>query len=228
MLDFLNKALFALFDFVLPPSRRDTRVNTLTLADIPLSFETSEKCGVQVTTLWKYNDRFIHDLIWSLKYRKNAHAAQLCAEALADYLQEAHSESQWMQDERPIVFVPIPLASKRQRERGYNQIDLVLDHLRELVPSRVERKALQRIRETPPQTSLKRKERLENMRGAFALLPVSLTKGTEFPSARSLMSAHVILLDDVVTTGATLSAATAALKKAGVDAECIALARAGE
>jgi predicted amidophosphoribosyltransferase len=66
--------------------------------------------------------------------------------------------------------------------------------------------ALERVRATPPQVGLSGRERQENMRGAF-----------QVPSARKIVVAgrRIVLVDDAFTTGATISAATRALKRAG-------------
>ena len=105
--------------------------------------------------------------------------------------------------------VPVPLHQGRQRERGYNQAEaLARGMIRALgekkpVP-RLEAKCLVKTRATEPQTGLSVAERRENVRGAFAV-----------SSLISIKDRAVVLVDDVMTTGATLSACTAALKARG-------------
>jgi ComF family protein len=114
------------------------------------------------------------------------------------------------------TIVPIPLAKKRKAERGYNQIEEVLRYVRTDSVLHIETRALKRIRNTRPQTKLTRKERAQNVADAFLV-----TK------PERIRNKNIILIDDVVTTGATLQAAKAALmphKPASV--ACIALARA--
>ncbi len=102
------------------------------------------------------------------------------------------------------VLVPVPLAQQRLRERGYNHTQLLARALnrRNRVP--VVAHALARVRETPPQVGQERKERLTNVRGAFAVTAPAQLRGRD-----------VVLVDDVMTTGATLSACARAVRKAG-------------
>jgi ComF family protein len=106
--------------------------------------------------------------------------------------------------ERPQAVVPIPLHPTRLRARGYDQaLELARPIARALdLPLLAD--ALVRQRQTAPQSELDALARRRNLRGAFALQP-----GAALPS-------HVALLDDVMTTGATLHAATKVLLRAGV------------
>jgi len=121
--------------------------------------------------------------------------------------------------QRKVLIVPVPLHSSRARERGFNQIELVLNALPQefrdgslsiLMPG-----ALLRIRETKQQTRLPRSERLSNVAGAFTVFEAGFVDKT-----------HVFLIDDVTTTGATLVNAATPLRRAGADVTLIALARA--
>jgi ComF family protein len=102
--------------------------------------------------------------------------------------------------------IPIPLSTSRLRERGFNQSEVIGKTLAELwgIPLRTD--VLERHSSTRSQTELTPGERLGNVAGAFST----------HPNARqSLSGAHPVLLDDVVTTGATLRAAASALFAAG-------------
>ena len=102
------------------------------------------------------------------------------------------------------LLMPLPLSKERMQERGYNQA-LVLAQA--LDSSKVVANALLRIVHTPPQSSLSRKERLERVRNAFAVDPLL---------AIQLHGKRVVLVDDVMTTGASLHAAAKVLRHAGV------------
>jgi ComF family protein len=108
-------------------------------------------------------------------------------------------------DERSVL-VPVPLAASRQRQRGYNQSECLARALAPLwrVPVRVD--LLVRSRSTETQTRLTPDERVRNVHGAFVA-------GAAARSA--LRGAHVMLVDDVVTTAATLNACAAVLHDAG-------------
>ena len=102
--------------------------------------------------------------------------------------------------------VPVPLHWRRRLARGYNQAERIARPLagRLGLPCV---QALARRRATPPQSLLGREERLANLRKAFRV-----------PRPERVRGLHILLVDDVATTGATLDAAAAALKKAGAAA----------
>ena len=110
----------------------------------------------------------------------------------------------WPAWQQPVDLVlPIPLHARRQRERGYNQAELLVNELRRKLDWPTDTRALSRIRPTRPQLGLTATERRANVHGAFAADPARVE------------GKRVLLVDDVCTTGSTLSAAAAALKEAG-------------
>ena len=101
------------------------------------------------------------------------------------------------------IIVPVPLHPTRQRERGFNQASL----LAELLTAQISipcKPVLKRIRYTTTQTALDRAERMENLHNAFRLRKNADVRGL-----------HVLLIDDVLTTGSTLSECARVLKRAG-------------
>jgi ComF family protein len=102
--------------------------------------------------------------------------------------------------------VPVPLSRKRRRERGYNQSELLALALARHWALPMYANALERTRHTETQTRLTPGERLRNVSGAFRASP----------SVRNVLrGGHVVLVDDVVTTSATLNACAAALCDGG-------------
>lgn len=99
--------------------------------------------------------------------------------------------------------VPIPLHKKRLRERGFNQSLLLAREVGKRFGIQIEYTNLKRIRPTEPQINLKGKERLKNVKGAFAVTDGGVFKGK-----------RILLIDDVYTTGATVSECAKILRKA--------------
>lgn len=101
------------------------------------------------------------------------------------------------------LLVPMPLAIGRLRQRGFNQ---ALELCHQLAPAKTDARLLLRLRETQPQTALSRSERQTNLRHAFAVDPLRVDMAS---------SRHLVLVDDVMTSGASLHAAASALRGAG-------------
>lgn len=133
------------------------------------------------------------ELIQALKYRGELMLAPVLADLLARAV--AHAP-------RPDVILPLPLSPARLRERGFNQAGEIARPLARRLDVRLDLDTLVRVRDTAPQARLSAAERSRNVRGAFACLS-------------RLAGLHVAVVDDVMTSGATLSEAAKALKRAG-------------
>ena len=129
----------------------------------------------------------------------------------------AHSWDSLLGESEPgsTLVVPVPLHPSRRRERGYNQSEaLAVGLLRALrqrpdpPPTQIATALLTRRRATPPQTGLRVAARRENLRGAFEVAKAEGVEGRCF-----------VLVDDVMTTGATLAACANVLKHSG--AKCV-------
>ena len=105
-------------------------------------------------------------------------------------------------DEATLV-IPMPLSRARLRARGYNQALLIAQ---QLSPEKTDGRVLLRIKDTPAQSSLNRKERLASVHDAFAVDPLL---------AEKVKGARLVLIDDVMTSGASLFAAARVLRAAG-------------
>lgn len=115
----------------------------------------------------------------------------------------------------PEAVVAVPLSRRRQRARGYNQAEVAATAICAACRLPPPRRGLRRVRETPPQVGLDAAARHRNLEAAFRWEGAPLRGGT------------VWLVDDVVTTGATLAAAAAALQQAGAERiEAVAVAAA--
>ena len=136
----------------------------------------------------------IKEAVHHLKYRGLKAAAPELAELLARYLAEHPIPSD--------VLIPVPLHPRRLRRRGYNQSELLAKELSKKLDLVMDQKLLARTRNTPPQVNASRFERRDNVQDSFRC-------------NGSVDRRAVILVDDVATTGSTLSACAAALKAAG-------------
>lgn len=142
---------------------------------------------------------FVLDLVHRYKYR----GARWLEPLLAGWLVEAAGKALRVADWDGLV--PVPLHRGREREREFNQAQRLADRLSEATGIPVVGGGVERRVATRTQALLDRGERSKNMRGAFALRPgVRVGRGTRW-----------VVVDDVLTTGATTSAVAAVLRQAG-------------
>jgi ComF family protein len=140
----------------------------------------------------------VRKVMHDFKYGRQIHLRHLLGRWLGDALEDPRLAGRHFQ-----CIVPVPLHSARKRERGFNQAELLALALHQLTGLPLQN-ALQRTRYTTTQTQFDRNERMENLRGAFRL-----RRGSNVQDLRML------LVDDVLTTGSTLSECAKVLKKAG-------------
>ncbi len=103
--------------------------------------------------------------------------------------------------------VPVPLHEKRLRQREFNQSALLAASIARHIGATLETGCLVKIRDTPPQVGLRSRERIKNIKGAFDIRRADRIRG-----------GRILLIDDVVTTGATVRECSRVLKKAGARA----------
>jgi ComF family protein len=140
----------------------------------------------------------VREIIHEFKYGRQIHLRRLVARWL-----HAALDDERLRGRRFDVVVPVPLHATRLRERGFNQASLLAALLsaQTSIPSKP---LLDRIRYTTTQTALDRSERMENLHDAFRLRKNADVRGL-----------RVLLIDDVLTTGSTLSECARVLKRAG-------------
>lgn len=125
----------------------------------------------------------------------------------------AFAEVRYRNEVLPDALIPMPLTRRRFRQRGFNQAELLAGVVGRALNRPLVKGRLIRIRDAPPQRTLPRSARLGNVRGAFAVRTTSALRRTPYPPLPPL----VALVDDVTTTGATVRAATDALRAAGAE-----------
>ena len=130
-------------------------------------------------------------LVHALKFRSQLALAPLMGDLLIEAIRE-----------RIDLVVPVPLSRERLRERGYNQAAEIARHVARERRARLELTVVVRERNTRAQADLPWSDRARNVRGAFRC-------------ERSLDGAAIAVIDDVMTTGATLDELAATLKRAG-------------
>lgn len=148
-------------------------------------------------------------LIYNFKYKPYlSDLKNLLVDFLFEAIIQNEAFSKIYQDNRDsLLLVPIPLHPSRLRTRGYNQSEILARGLAEKLNLPLVN-LLERIKKTIPQVGLERKKRIENISGAFSVVPNPAITGSQYLS--------VFLIDDVLTTGSTLLEAANVLKRKGI------------
>lgn len=144
---------------------------------------------------WAVFDGSLRTAIHHLKYRRHIALSEVLGTLLACFV----SQFPWPTDQ----VIPVPLGPGRLNQRGYNQAALLALFVAAENDWRYLPQALIRQRDTKSQVGLSVEERFANVEGAFLADP------------RQVEGRHILLVDDVATTGATLAACSQALKEAG-------------
>jgi ComF family protein len=136
--------------------------------------------------------------IHRLKYGSKSFLADALGPLLARFAEKR------LDGQEDLLIMPVPLHFKRLQERGFNQSLLLARHVSRALHIDLDFLSLRRVRYTQPQTSLAKRERQQNVRGAFELKDQGAVKGNT-----------VLLVDDVVTTGNTINECARILRKGG-------------
>ena len=188
--------LTLIIDFLFPPSKEALQLRSISPENLSRGLPpASAPSHPFITSLFAYKNPLVSELIWSIKYKKNRHAIKLGGYSLYEKLKQKEK----------VILIPIPISSKRRKERGYNQTELLIDEIMRLdTDGRLEKRfdILSKPKHIERQTLKNRKERIENMDGIFHAQFFQLN----FP---------ITLIDDVATTGSTVKGARDTLLKAG-------------
>lgn len=116
----------------------------------------------------------------------------------------------WIQSIQPCALIPVPIHVEKRRQRGYNQAELLAQGLGKALDIKVLNDVLIREKNTTPQKLLDDKERVKNLKHAFAISNKYKSMKEEFSLQR------VLLIDDIYTTGTTIDVCTKALQGEGI------------
>ncbi|NVJ65049.1 MAG: ComF family protein [Gammaproteobacteria bacterium] len=175
---------------------------------------SQQKCGACLKKPKNYRrliaachyDFPINRVISRFKFNRQLHLGSSLIELLIDAIKSGYKNQSL-----PEAIIPIPLHHKRLAERGFNQSALIAKQINRSLDIPITQQAITRIKNTPHQIGLKAVERRKNLTNAFAI--------------QSELPKHIALVDDVVTTGTTITEATKVCLKHGaeqVDIWCLA------
>lgn len=150
-----------------------------------------------------YRNPPVKNLIWFLKYHKWQSIIQIIKPLIDRYLDILSAS--WQNDLSNFIIISIPLHSDRFKERGFNQSELIAEIVSQKIKASLIKNNLKRIKATKNQAELKNvNERLTNIENCFVL-----------NDPKEISGKNIILVDDVFTSGSTMSEAVKVLKQAG-------------
>ncbi len=236
-------------DWLFPRRRIEDRIEKMSAADFKKEtkkYSAKRQIGrarpgrfplenLLVRALFSYRQPLVARAIWELKYRGSPRVARLFAELIVIEFLAAGS----FDHQKPLILIPLPNSAERRRERGWNQTELVAKEIENYIKENKNGRAWEKVwggisirndifrktRHTKTQAGLSRRERLENLAGCFSVNRA--TEALAVLAANASGENQIILFDDVVTTGTTLTEAARVLRIAGAkNISALTLARA--
>jgi ComF family protein len=171
---------------------------------IPKATEMPNK---KFKALFQYKDKFARRAIWEIKYRGNRKIVEKFSELLYEFIIDEVSDLSSFSNFINPLLVPVPSGKRSSREKGFNQCELITKELIRLDKEKIfdySYGAVKKIRETKKQSEIKnRSERLKNLSGSFSA-------NQDYVKGRC-----IIIIDDVITTSATMTEISKILREAG-------------
>lgn len=202
----ITNLISTLWNWIFPPRKTETIISLVDIEHIT-SLPRATYIDEYTQALFSYKDPRVSALIWEIKYHKNMRAVERIAPLLADIIIEEHAERSLFENWANCLLVPVPSSPKRTKKRGYSHTEFIAKAVAERLPTAITYSPtlLKKVMDTAEQNKLpSRALRLQN------LFNTQVVVGSLPPHT------SVILLDDVTTTGATLSESRRALQAAGV------------
>lgn len=216
---FLIRIRDIFLDFLFPKHHKVLELEALSVSEILDILPKTEPIEDKYTlALFDYSHPLAKEIIWQIKYSGNTRLADKIGEILYDYIRHELEDLTLFENWSKPIIVPIPISDKRRFERGWNQSEILSEHILKHDHEKFFRylpRQLVKIHHTESQTKTSsREERLENLADSMKVLNPSLVAGE-----------CLVVIDDVTTTGSTFAEARRVLRTAGArKILCIAVA----
>ena len=203
------KIIFANFvDLIFPKEETIRKLEQMELGEICSELVPAGNISPYFKAVFSYKHPIARTAIWEIKYKANKKILDKFSILLYEMMIEEISDILLFNGGQKLTLIPIPSTKNSQKEKGFNQSQLIVKMIYELDGGKnfdIDLNILEKIKETPHQVKVKNRfERLKNLIGSFAVINPEKVRGKNF-----------IVIDDVITTGATMTEASRALKVSG-------------
>jgi competence protein ComFC len=203
----LQKMISLLFPLRAPSRRYIEKIQSYSDEEFYRRVPRRDWESKHIHAILPYKHPLVRTLIWQIKYKRDTHAIRCGGYILSQALLQNQNET--------LVLIPIPSSRKRQNERGYNQCELLVGAVAQYVKVakngnaeiKIRSDILVRAKHTEKQALKKRKERVLSAHNIFEVI--------NKPKNKTEADIAIVIIDDVVTTGSTLSEAIRVLSIAG-------------
>lgn len=207
---FHTKEIFEyILSILLPKDKSILEIENISEEDIIKNIPRANIINNQnnIKAIFKYKDKIIRKAIWEIKYSKNRVITKKFGKILYDFILEELSDEILFSNFQNPLLIPVPISKNNLKERGYNQCEEIIKEIKQNDTQNIFEisfDSLQKIKETPHQSKLNNKtKRLSNLKNCFSA------------NSSKIKNRNIVLIDDVITTGATMSETKKELKKAG-------------
>lgn len=208
---FFSSIFRFLLDSVFPLSEEEKTVLKVKPEEALKTLPRSKPSPIpEACAIFSYRDERVRKLIWGLKFRKSSKARDIAGQSLYSLLKRFAAAV------RPVIVIPMPITKRRRRERGFNQCELLVDKITELDSSKdllITKNLLVRKTHLSRQTHKNRANRIESAIDIFEVNTLVLGN-LNLDLSKDYI---IIVIDDVITTGSTISDAIKTLRKVGLE-----------
>lgn len=157
-------------------------------------------------SFFDYNNKIVRNVLYYIKNRKHRKALDTVCDIISDNLLDILSEKELFENFCDPVLIPIPSSKRHLLKRGYNPSELIAESISKRTQIPCLKDTLYKSKSTPDQKTLRRYERLRNVKHSMSTNP---------KCRHQIKDRNIIIIDDIMTTGATLREAKRELLKSG-------------